>query len=116
MLYRSALALGAGLMTALLAVTAAVTPTVAQKSGGTLRIYHRDNPPSASPHEESTISVNLPFMAVYSNLVQFDPVKRRESLDTIVPDLAESWKWSDDGLKLTFKLRQGVTWHDGKPF
>ena len=37
----------------------AVTPAFAQKQGGTLKISHRDNPPSASIHEESTISVNL---------------------------------------------------------
>lgn len=32
------------------------------------------------------------------------------------PDLAERWEFSEDGLKLTFYLRQGLTWHDGEPF
>jgi peptide/nickel transport system substrate-binding protein len=96
-------------------VTAAL-PAHAQKSGGTLRISHRDNPPSASIHEESTISVNQPFMAVFNNLVVFDPKEKVNSPDHIVPDLAESWSYNADQTKLTFKLRQGVKWHDGKPF
>src|SRR5262249_4821980 len=53
---------------------------------------------------------------IFNNLVMFDPSKKQNSLDGIVPDLATSWKWSEDGTKLTFTLRQGVTWHDGKPF
>ena len=92
------------------------SPVLAQKSGGTLRISHRDNPPSASIHEESTISVNQPFMAVFNNLVLFDPNEKVNSPDHIVPELAESWAWNADQTKLTFKLRQGVKWHDGKPF
>ncbi len=94
----------------------AVAPAVAQKHGGTLRVYHRDNPPSASLHEETTVSVNLPFMGLYNNLVMFDPSKRHNSLETIVPDLAKSWSWDGTGTKLTFKLHEGVKWHDGKPF
>jgi len=88
----------------------------AQKSGGVLRIYHRDSPASMSIHEEATNSVVIPMMAVFNNLVLYDQHKAQNSLDTIVPDLAESWSWSEDGTRLTFKLRQGVKWHDGKPF
>jgi peptide/nickel transport system substrate-binding protein len=92
------------------------SPAFAQKQGGTLRISHRDNPPSASILEESTISVVQPFMDVFNNLVVFDPKEKVNSPDHIVPDLAESWSWDASNTKLTFKLRQGVKWHDGKPF
>lgn len=88
----------------------------AQKSGGTLRIQHMDTPPSASIHEESTVSVAVPFMSIYNNLVVFDQNAPKNSLDTIVPDLATSWETKDGGRKLVFKTRDGVTWHDGKPF
>jgi peptide/nickel transport system substrate-binding protein len=91
-------------------------PASAQKSGGTLRGYTSANPSSLSIHEEASITTVMPAMAVFNNLVLFDPAKPRESFETIVPDLAESWAWDATGTKLTFKLRAGVTWHDGKPF
>jgi peptide/nickel transport system substrate-binding protein len=99
-----------------LAVSFATSSALAQKQGGVLRVTHRDNPPSASIHEEATISTDMPFMAVFNNLVMFDPDSRQNRGDRIVPDLATSWKWSDDGRALTFELRDGVAWHDGKPF
>src|SRR5499426_971985 len=107
------LALGAGL--SVLAAALAATPALAQKQGGTLRIYHRDNLPSASIHEEATISTVQPFMGVFNNLVVFDQQKPLNTMETIVPDLAESWAWDATNTKFTFKLRQGVKWHDGKP-
>ncbi len=88
----------------------------AQKQGGILRITHRDSPASMSIHEEGTISTVLPMMGVFNNLVMFDPARKQNSLDDIVPDLAEKWAWSEDGKTLTFTLRKGVKWHDGKPF
>jgi peptide/nickel transport system substrate-binding protein len=91
-------------------------PALAQKPGGTLRVYHRDMPPSASILEEATISTVMPFMSVYNNLVMFDPKEKINSVDKIVPELATSWSWDKDQTKLTMKLREGVKWHDGKPF
>src|ERR1700759_867849 len=78
------------------------------KSGGILRMYHRDSPGSASIHEGATYSLNVPFMPVFNNLVIFKQDVAQNSVDSIVPDLAESWAWSPDNKKLTFKLRQDV--------
>src|SRR6266496_1013908 len=90
----------------------AASPAAAQKKGGTLRLYHNDNPPSTSLHEEATIASVTPFAAVFNNLVVFDPAKAHETIDTVIPDLAESWSWDSTNTKLTFKLRQDVqcTW------
>jgi peptide/nickel transport system substrate-binding protein len=97
-------------------VLLAAAPAAAQKRGGTLRLYHNDNPPSASLLEESTIASVTPFSAVFNSLVVFDPSKVHESIDTVIPDLAESWSWDPTNTKLTFKLRHGVKWHDGQPY
>src|SRR6266849_1842234 len=105
---------GAALLT--IAVIIAPAPTAAQKQGGTLRIYHFDSPPSMSVHEEVTVSTNVPMMGVFNNLVLYDQHVARPSLQSIVPELATSWSWSDDGKTLTFTLRGGVKWHDGQPF
>jgi peptide/nickel transport system substrate-binding protein len=40
----------------------------------------------------------------------------QNSPQSIVPDLATGWSWSEDGTELNMPLRQGVKWHDGKPF
>jgi peptide/nickel transport system substrate-binding protein len=89
---------------------------LAQKSGGVLKMYHRDNPPSASIHEEATNSTVVPFMSVFNNLVLYDQSKPQNSPQDIVPDLAKSWSWGNGGKDLTFKLQEGVKWHDGQPF
>ena len=88
----------------------------AQKPGGTLRMYLWDNPPSASIHEEATISTVMPFMALFNNLVLYDQAKQLNTMDAIVPELATSWAWNDERTRLTFALRRDVVWHDGKPF
>src|SRR5947199_5692772 len=94
----------------------AASPAIAQKSGGTLRIQHFDSPASMSILEESTRAQLPPMMAVFNNLVMYRQDVAQNSIDSIVPDLATGWNWSEDGKELTFPLRQGVKWHDGKPF
>jgi len=91
-------------------------PALAQKQGGILKVYHRDSPASMSILEEATISTVFPMMAVFANLVVYDKIVKQNSLQSIVPDLASSWEASEDGTQLSFKLRDGVKWHDGKPF
>ena len=88
----------------------------AQQSGGVLRITHRDSPASVSMHEEGTNSVATPMMAVFNNLVIYDQHVKQNSLETIRPELATSWTWNDERTRVTFKLREGVKWHDGQPF
>src|SRR5712672_4027817 len=101
---------------ACLVSAAAAGPAFAQKGGGVLKFFHRDSPASGSIHEEATISAVAPFMGVFNNLVLFNQHEKQNRLDLIEPELAEAWKWNDDFTRVSFQLRQGVKWHDGKPF
>ena len=91
-------------------------PAVAQKAGGILKFFHRDSPASMSIHEEATISTVGPTMAVFNNLVLFNQHEKQNRMEFIEPELAESWDWNEDHTQLSFRLRQGIKWHDGKPF
>jgi ABC-type transport system substrate-binding protein len=88
----------------------------AQKPGGILRVHVNDSPPSMSMHEEAAPEPARVTMGLFNNLVMFDQHAKQNSMQSIVPDLATGWSWSGEETKLTFQLRQGVKWHDGKPF
>src|SRR5438128_2146225 len=88
----------------------------AQKSGGVLKVYFFDSPASMSIHEEATIAAEGPMMGVFNNLVMYKQDVPQSGLQSIVPDLASDWSWDEDKTQLTFRLREGVKWHDGKPF
>ena len=101
-----------GIIGAASAVSAllAAGPASAQKQGGTLRMYIWDNPPSASIHEEATVSTVTPFMSLYNNLVLYDQHKRLNTADGILPELAASWAWNDDKTKLGIYELDGDTY------
>ena len=96
-------------------VSSQTTPT--PKSGGVLNMMLREDLPQGfSIHETSTISTVWPAMPCFNNLVLFDPLKKTESADTVIGELAEKWSWQDNYRNLVFFLRRGVKWHDGQPF
>src|SRR5271168_1499323 len=102
-----------GVLTAVIAGPGAAD---AQKSGGVLRLSHFDSPASMSILEEATRATLQPMMHVFNNLVMYKQDVPQTSLETVIPDLATGWTWNEEGTELTFPLRQGVKWHDGKPF
>lgn len=55
-----------------------------------------------------------PTNVISSNL--FDGLITYDKDFKPIPQLAESWTETDGGKTITFKLRRGVKWHDGKPF
>jgi peptide/nickel transport system substrate-binding protein len=110
-LTRTAMLAGIALLSA-----APLAPATAQKSGGVLKVFFFDSPASMSIHEESTIAGQGPMMGVFNNLVMYDQSVPQSGLKSVVPDLASEWAWDEASTSLTFKLRQDVKWHDGKPF
>src|SRR5213078_3727805 len=94
------------------------TPAISQtpKAGGTLNITQREDLPQGfAIHETSTISTVWPAMPCLNNLVLFDPLKKTESLDTIIGELAEKWSWQDNYRNLVFFLRKGAKCHEAHP-
>lgn len=82
---------------------------VAQNAGGTLVAGWAQEPVGFDPHITSAMSSYQILTNVIDNLVTLDTEQN------IVPELAESWTVSDDGLTLTFTLRDGVAFSNGTP-
>src|SRR5438874_11061966 len=106
-----ALAIGAAMLLGMVAGGGAS----AQKTGGILKLYAWDSPPSMSILDGPNPTGQRLMMAVFNNLVMFDQHVAQNSVNSIVPDLATGWSWNEDGTELTLPLRQGVRWHDCKP-
>src|SRR6266508_3800874 len=86
------------------------TPAFAQapKAGGTLVSAQTTEATGLDPQLVPALSRSRRSPMLYSQLVRFDADMNP------TPELAESWQISPDGLTWTFKLRQGVKFHDGQ--
>ncbi len=105
-----------GLLIAFLVVAVALAPLAASaqekpRPGGELVFVVPSEPPSYDAHQEETFGVMHPMGPHYNTLLRVDPFDKTGTKP--VGDLAESWTISKDGLVYTFKLRQGVKFHDG---
>ena len=76
----------------------------------TFRIAVGIDPDTLDPVQMTTTTVGNMVDYVVETLTRLAPD------GSIQPHLAESWSVSEDGLHYTFKLRKGVTFHDGVPF
>ncbi len=79
--------------------------------GGYLVVGSLDNPKTFNHHiAQETSSTDITNM-LHAGLTEVNPIT-----DMVEPGLAKSWDISEDGLVITFYLRQGLQWSDGHPF
>src|SRR5262245_19410097 len=85
-------------------------PAHAQKRGGTLVQITQPEPPNLAPYISTSGPIGQVTAKVYDGLLEYGFDLKP------LPGLAESFTVAADGKSVTFKLRQGVKFHDGKPF
>lgn len=90
--------------------TASQQQAAGPKQGGTFIVAYSGDPISFNPNGKIDDFAYSIEQSLFNKLVTLDTDYQ------VVPDLANSWKVSDDGKTYTFDLVQGVKWHDGKPF
>ena len=102
--------LAAWLAVVALLVGAGAPPPVAAQPAGTLVVGLVAEPVNLDPAQVTDLNSNRVGRRIVETLVTFP-----EESTQIVPGLAESWTISKDGLHYTFKLRKGISFHDGTP-
>jgi peptide/nickel transport system substrate-binding protein len=97
--------------------TMAPEPTAAPSAdeplyGGTLVVARW--PDIATCNPGTSLGTDITVSGILGNI--FDPLIRPNAAGEMQPQLATSWEVSEDGLMITWQLRDDVTWHDGTPF
>ncbi|WP_240233145.1 ABC transporter substrate-binding protein [Devosia lacusdianchii] len=103
-----------GATAALLASTALPRAAFAQDAvkGGRLIVAADSEPRNLNP---AIVASNGVFF-IASKVIEPLAEASFDGENGLAPRLATAWTGSEDGLSATFTLREGVTWHDGKPF
>ena len=83
-------------------------PPVAPRKAGIYRLSLTDNPDTLDPARFTGVNAEGVARRIFNGLVTFDTRLQP------VPDLARSWRVSDDALTYTFHLREGVRFHSGR--
>src|SRR5438093_540184 len=100
-----------GLLASLVVVAPVTVQAETPRRGGVLLAAIAADAPSLDPHQEQTFATIELVAPLYSTLIQIDPL----SYPKIIGDVAIEWKIAPDGLTYTFKIRQGIRFHDGSP-
>ena len=82
----------------------------AAESGGTLIMLVQPEPPTLASYISTSGPIGQVTTKVYEGLLEYDFDLQPQ------PGLAKSWEVSANGKSITFKLQEGVTFHDGTPF
>src|SRR5260221_10900391 len=93
-----------------LAAAALLGGTIGGAGAQTVRIALQDDPDTLDPAKNWTFVGRHVLGSLCDKLVDLAPD------GSIVPQLATEWTTAEDGRSVTFKLRQGVKFHDGEPF
>ncbi len=107
-----------GPILAALAIFAAAPATLAEtpKSGGTLTyMIPADAPPSFDGHREATYATVHTAAPFYSLLIRINPENPSSTTDFVCDLCTAMPQPTDGGKSYTFKIRQGVKFHDGSP-
>ncbi len=110
------LRLWAPVLCAALALAAPAWAEETPKHGGTLiYVIPADAPPSFDAHRETTYATIHSAAPFYSVLIRVNPQNPGSTTDFVCDLCTEMPKPTDDGRTYTFKIRQGVKFHDGSP-
>lgn len=80
----------------------------AQKMSASLVFGQEAPPPTLDPYFTTSIATRNVAMHIFEQLLT------RDENNDVIPELAESWTVSPDGLEYVFKLRKGISFHNGK--